>query len=71
MLKVELKKELKVKGDSPSKFDDYDITIPSGELTIGSHKIAIKPSDPEKTAEPIPDNTVMLTKIYHEDKPAD
>jgi CRISPR-associated protein Csd2 len=71
MLKVELKKELREKGDSPSKFDDYGVTIPSGELTIGSHKIAIKPSDPEKVAAPISGNTVMLTKIYHEDKPAD
>ncbi len=71
MLAVKLKKEVREKGDSPSKFDDYDVTIPSGELTIGSHKIAIKPSDPEKVAEPISDNMVMLTKIYHEDKPAD
>lgn len=71
MLKVELKKELREKDSSPSKFDDYVVTIPSGELTIGTHKIAIKPSDPEKAAEPISDNTVMFTKIYHEDKPAD
>jgi len=68
MLKVELKKELRENGGSPSKFSDYDVTIPSEELTIGSHKIAIKPNDPEKDAASISDNTVMLTKIYHEEK---
>lgn len=71
LLKVELKKELRAKGDSPGKFSDYDLVIPSGELTVGTHKIEIKHGDPDKSADPISDNTVVLTKIYHEDKPAD
>jgi len=71
MLRVELKKELRNKGGSPSKFGDYDVTIPSGELTLGSHKIQIKQGDPEKPAESISDNAVVFTKIYHEDKPTD
>ncbi|GMV49239.1 MAG: hypothetical protein AMXMBFR67_07820 [Nitrospira sp.] len=71
MLKVELKNELRENGGSPSKFSDYAVDIPSGELTLGSHKIEIKSGNPEKAVDSISDNTVVFTQIYHEDKPAD
>ena len=64
MLKIELKKELQQQERSPSQFRDYDIALPSGNLKLGNDVIHIR--DAEKDTTTLPDNTVALTKIYHE-----
>jgi CRISPR-associated protein Csd2 len=65
MLKIELKKELQQQERSPSQFRDYDIALPSGTLKLGNDEIHILDANKDTTT--LPDNTVALTKIYHED----
>lgn len=68
MLKIGLKKELRQQERSPSQFCDYDITLPSGDLKLGNDEIHIL--DAKKDMTTIPDNTVVLTQIYHEECPS-
>lgn len=64
MLRVELKKELQDNDRSPSQFGDYNITLPDGELKIGSSAVKVVAAE---SNEPISENSVICTKIYHED----
>lgn len=67
MLKIEFKKELKDKEQSPSQFHDYTITLPATNLQVGSTSIQIMQAENMKNASTLPENTIVLTKIYHED----
>jgi len=67
MLSVELKKKLKEQDQSPSQFCDYDITLPPEKLKLGSSDITIISADAIKDDTTIPDNSVVFTKIYHEE----
>lgn len=67
MLSVELKKKLKEEDRSPSQFRDYDISLPSGELKLGSSTVTIIPAENVKDGAPIPESAVIFTKIYHEE----
>lgn len=66
MLKIELAKKVKEEGRSPSQFCDYDISLPSGELKLGSSTITIMAAESIKDGATIPENAVIFTKIYHE-----
>jgi CRISPR-associated protein Csd2 len=67
-LKTELKKDLKDQELSPRQFCDYVITLPSGYLRVGSNEVRIIEAEALKKDEPIPDNTAVLTKVYHEEE---
>lgn len=67
MLKIEFKKELKDKEQSPSQFHDYDVTLPAASLQVGSASVQIKCAERITDTSPLPENTVVFTKIYHED----
>jgi CRISPR-associated protein Csd2 len=71
MLKVELKKEVRDNGGSPSQFNDYNVFLPSGGLQVGSQAVEILPTESIERTESIPANAVVFTKIYHEDRPTD
>ena len=71
MLKVELRNEIKDRGASPSQFNDYKVSMPSGKLTIGSQEVTISCVGSKKAVESFPEDTVVFTKIYHEDEPTD
>ena len=71
MLKVELRNEVKDRGASPSQFNDYKVSMPSGKLTIGSQEVTISCVGSNKAAESFPEDTVVFTKIYHEEEPTD
>ena len=66
MLKIELEKKVKEEDRSPSQFCDYDISLPSGELKLGSSTITIISAEDIKDGATIPENAVIFTKIYHE-----
>lgn len=66
MLKIELAKNVKEEDRPPSKFGDYDISLPSGELKLGSSTVTIMSAENIKDGATIPDNAVIFTQIYHE-----
>lgn len=66
MLKIEFKKELKDKEQSPSQFHDYDMTLPAASLQVGSASVQIKCAESITDTSTLPENTVVFTKIYHE-----
>jgi CRISPR-associated protein Csd2 len=66
MLKIALTDEVKNEDRSPSQFSDYKITPPEGTLKVGEVAIQILPAEELKDKE-IPVNTVVFTKVYHED----
>jgi len=67
MLKIEFKKELKDKEQSPSQFHDYDMTLPAANLQVGSASVQIKCAESITDTSTLPENTVVFTKVYHED----
>ena len=67
MLKIEFKKELKDKEQSPSQFHDYDMTLPVANLQVGSASVQIKCAESLLDPSALPENTVVFTKVYHED----
>lgn len=71
MLKVELRDEVRDKGESPSQFNDYNVFLPSGGLQVGSQAVEILPAERIERTGTIPANAVAFTKIYHEDRPTD
>lgn len=66
MLKIEFKKELKDKEQSPSQFHDYDVTLPEANLQVGSASVQITGVENITDTSTLPENTVVFTKIYHE-----
>lgn len=71
MLKVELSNEVRDNGESPSQFNDYKVSLPSGGLQVGSQPVEILPAERIEHTGAIPANAVAFTKIYHEDRPID
>ncbi|MBI3245534.1 MAG: type I CRISPR-associated protein Cas7 [Deltaproteobacteria bacterium] len=67
MLKIKLKEELQQQERSPSQFCDYDMTLPAASLQVGSASIQIKCAENISDTSALPENTVVFTKIYHED----
>lgn len=66
MLKIELDKKVKEEDRSPNQFCDYDISLPTGELKLGSSTVTIMSAESIKNGATIPENAVIFTKIYHE-----
>ena len=66
MLKIALEDKVKNEDRSPSQFSDYKITPPEGTFKVGEVAIRILPAEELKDKE-IPVNTVVFTKVYHED----
>lgn len=66
MLKIEWTKKMQEEDRSPSQFCDYDISLPSGELSLGLSTVKIMSAEEIRDGEEVSGNTVVFTKIYHE-----